>query len=166
MKKLSKRNTQIMVVFATTLGSIYIIIGAAEFIAGVSELFWPNAAKGLLGLPADLFGGFSAVVIGVTYIGSILLWKGRWEFLGFLLVATLLSIVFGALYLFIVCADGFGVLLGIWEGEEWTWEWLTAGTVGLGILRPEIWLGLLSLPLAYFADKTARKRSVYENSNS
>ena len=139
-------------VYAALLGSIYIIVGMTEFIMGLWELFWPGTVGGFLGLPADLFGGFSAVVIGAAYIGSVLLWKERGS-LGFLLTATLLSIIFGILYLLIVCADGFGMLL-------WTWEWLTAGTAGPGILRPEIWLALLSLPLGYFALKQPKREGL------
>ena len=146
-------------VYAAFLGSIYIIVGMTEFITGLWELFWPGTVGGFLGLPADLFGGFSAVVIGAAYISSVLLWKER-ESLGFLLTATLLSIIFGILYLLIVCADGFGMLLCTWEGEKWTWEWLTAGTAGPGILRPEIWLALLSLPLGYFAIKQPKREGL------
>jgi hypothetical protein len=97
-------------------------------------------------------------VTGATYLAATSLWKGKRESLGFVLVGVLLSTVFGALYLFIVCADGFGMLLSIWQGEEWTWEWLTAGTAGTGILRPEIWLAAASLPLGYFGSKQQEER--------
>ena len=158
--KVSRRSSRALAGYAIILGSIYLIIGAAEFIAGLWHLLQPEAAIAILNLPVDLFGGFSALVIGAAYLGGILLWRGEIESLGFLLVATFLSIVFGLLYFLIVCADGFSILIATWEGEEWTWEWLTSGTAGPGILRPEIWLALISLPLGYFVIKTTKREKV------
>jgi len=158
--KVSRSSIQALVVYAVILGSIYLIIGAVEFATGLWYLFQPENASAILNLPVDLFGGFSALVIGSAYLGGIFLWKGKIESLGFLLIATILSIVFGLLYFLIVCADGFSTLIATWEGEEWTWEWLTSGTAGPGILRPEIWLALISLPLGYSVIKATRREKV------
>ena len=158
--KVSKSSSRALAVYAFILGSIYLIIGAAEFTAGLCHLFQPENATAILSLPVDLFGGFSALVIGAAYLGGTFLWKGKIESLGFLLIATILSIVFGLLYFLIVCAGGFSTLIATWEGEEWTWEWLTSGTAGSGILRPEIWLALISLPLGYSVIKTTRREKV------
>jgi len=158
--KVSRSSSRALVVYAVILGSIYLIIGVAEFTAGLWYLFQPENAAAILNLPVDLFGGFSALVIGAAYLGGAFLWKGKIESLGFLLIATILSIVFGLLYFLIVCADGFSTLIAMWEGEEWTWEWLTSGTAGPGILRPEIWLALISLPLGYSVIKTTRREKV------
>ena len=158
--RLNNSRRQTIAAYAAILGSIYLIIGAVEFAAGLWDLFQPGPAENLFGLPADIFGGFSALVIGCTYLGGIPFWKGKYESLGFLLIATILSIVFGLLYFLITCADGFGTLLTTWEGEEWTWEWLTLGTAGPGILRPEIWLALISLPLGYAVIKTTGREKV------
>jgi len=79
--------------------------------------------------------------------------------MGFMLVGAFLSSVFGVLYLLIVLADGIEALLSSLSGGEWTWNWLTDGAAGTGILRPEIWLFLASLPLAFFALKRARERA-------
>ncbi len=68
----------------------------------------------------------------------------------------MLSAIFGAIYLLIVCADGLGAYLAYLSGEEWTWEWLVAGTTGSGLLRLEIWLALLSAPLGYAALKVVK----------
>ncbi|MGC8940359.1 MAG: hypothetical protein ACP5KU_07690 [Candidatus Bathyarchaeia archaeon] len=144
--------------YAAILGSIYLMIGVAEFAAGLWDLFQPSPVGNLFGLPADIFGGFSALVIGCAYLGGTSFWKGKHESLGFIFVGTLLSAVFGALYLLIVCADGFGTLLASLEGEAWTWEWLTRGRAGSGLLRPEIWLFFVSLPLAYFALRKTKRR--------
>lgn len=156
----SRSNSQVVAIYAAILGSIYLIIGAAEFITGLHDLLQLSATESFLGLPIDFFGGFSAFVIGATYLGGTLLWKEKVESLGFLLIATILSAVFGLLYLLIACADGFGILLGTWEGGEWTWEWLTSGTAGTGILRPEIWLAIASIPMGYFVIKTTRREKV------
>jgi len=151
--ELSRSSMRAVAAYAAILGSIYILIGAVEFVTGSWDLLRPGNAQSILGVPADIFGGFSALVIGSAYMGGTPLWKGKRESLGFILIAVLLSAVFGAVYLFIICADGIGTLVSVWEGEEWTWEWLTLGTAGTGILRHEIWLALASLPLGYFALK-------------
>ena len=158
--KLNNRHRLSIAVYAAILGSMYLIIGAAEFAAGLWNLFQSGHAENPFGLPADIFGGFSALVIGCAYLGGTSFWKGKHESLGFLLIATILSMVFGLLYFLIACADGFGTLIATWEGEEWTWEWLTSGTAETGLLRPEIWLALISLPLGYSVLKTTKREKV------
>ena len=148
-----------MAVYAAVLGALYVIVGSVEF----ATAFWnwfivPGGNLSLLGLPCDdLFGGFAALVIGAVFFGAIPLWKARYEAIGFVLVGSLLSATYGAVYLLIVGADGLGTLLAYLSGEGWTWEWLTAGTLGTGLLRPEIWLAFLSAPLGYVALKTVRR---------
>ena len=148
--KLSKETRKSLAAYAIILAILYIIIGLIEFSTGLWDLLAPGAAEAILGLPIDLFGGFATLVIGVAYLGAVPLWRGNYESLGFILVGVLLSVVFGVLYLLIVGADGFGTYLACLDGEPWTWEWLTSGTAGLGLLRPEIWLFFLSAPLGYF----------------
>ena len=157
--KLDKNFSRYMAVYAAVLGAIYIIIGSVEF----ATAFWnwfiaPGDNLSLLGLPSDdLFGGLAALVIGAVFFGATSLWKARYEAIGFVLVGALLSATFGAVYLLILGADGLGTYLAYLSGEEWTWEWLTAGTLGVGLLRPEIWLAFLSAPLGYVALKAARQ---------
>lgn len=158
--KLNKSNRQRAAVYAAVLGIIYTIIGAFEFTTGFWDLLSPGAAESLLGMPVDLFGGFAALVIGAVYLGAMQLLKGKCESLGFVLIGVLLSVVFGALYLLIAGADGFEALLVFWKGEDWTWNWLTSGTAGSGLLRPEIWLAFASLPLGYFTLKVTKKKIV------
>ena len=93
--KVSRSSSRAFVVYAVILGGIYLIIGAAKFTAGLWHLFQPENATAILNLLVDLFGGFSALVIGAAYSSGTSLWKGKTEFLGFLLIATILSIVFG-----------------------------------------------------------------------
>ena len=158
MVKVESRRIMRIAWYAAILGIIYLITGAIEFAAGLYNLLLPGAVEKLFGFPADLFGGFSSLVIGAAYSG-VLLRRGKQESIGFQLIAILLSIVFGVLYLLIVCADGFGTLVSTFEGEEWTWEWLISGSAGTGILRPEIWLAVASLPLAYIVFIVERKKN-------
>lgn len=156
--KLSKNTGRFMAVYATILGASYIIIGSIEF----ATAFWnwfikPGGGLSLLGLPCDdLFGGFAALVIGTVFLGATPLWKANYESIGFAIVGALLSMALGAVYLLIICADGFGTYLAYLSGEEWTWKWLTAGTLDNGLFRLEIWLGFLSAPLEYAALKAVK----------
>lgn len=154
--KLDIKNGQI-VVYSAILGAAYTVLGVAESALGMLNLLSPITDT-LAGVPADILGGFAALVIGLAYLrGAIPLSRGSRESLGYILVGTFLSAIFGTLYLLIVCADGLGALLALLEGEEWTWEWLTKGSAGPGLLRPEIWLFFASLPLAYLTWKNTKK---------
>jgi hypothetical protein len=147
-----------IVTYAIILGFIYTVFGAVEFTLGIYNLFTPIDNASFLGVaPADVFGGFAALVIGASYLSAMSLLKGVRESLGFILVGMLLSAVYGVIYLLIVCADGFRALLASLEGEAWTWEWLMRGSAGTGFLRPEIWLFFISLPLAYLTLRTLRQ---------
>jgi len=157
--RIDKNFSRYMAVYSAVLGVFYSIVGSVEF----ATAFWnwfiaPGDNLSLLGLPCDdLFGGLAALIIGIVFFGAIPLWKARYEAMGFVLVGALLSVTFGAVYLLTVGADGFGTLLAYLSGEEWTWEWLTAGTLGVGFLKPEIWLAFLSVPLGYAALKATRR---------
>ena len=152
-----------IVIYAVVLGIVYVIFGAAEFALGIYNLFSSTGNVGFVEVvPADIFGGFAALVIGSTYLSAISLLKGFCEALGYILVGLFLSVVYGAVYLLIVCADGFGTLLASLEGEAWTWEWLTRGSAGPSLLRPEIWLFFMSLPLAYLTLRKTFKKNEKE----
>jgi hypothetical protein len=158
--KLGEGARRSVVVYSVILGILYIIIGSIEFTTGLLDLPNPGTVESILGMPVDLFGGFAALVIGFVYLGATSLWKGRYESLGFVLVGTMLSAVFGVLYLLIVGADGLEAYLACLGGENWTWDWLTSGTAGTGLLRPEIWLFFASLPLLIYTLKITRKGRV------
>jgi len=156
---LNRKISRCMAAYSAILGTLYIIVGSIEFLTAFWNWFIkPGDDLSLLGLPCDdLFGGFAALVIGAVFFGALPLWRARREAIGFVLVGALLSVTFGAVYLLIVGADGFGTLLAFLSGEKWSWDWLTSGTSGTGLLRPEIWLALLSAPLGYAALKAARQ---------
>jgi len=157
--ELNKSFGRYMAVYAAVLGVFYIVVGSVEFITAFWNWFIePGDNLSLLGLPSDdLFGGLAALVIGAVFFGAIPLWKARYESIGFVLVGALLSVTFGAVYLLILGADGLGTYLAYLSGEEWTWDWLIAGTLRVGLLRPEIWLAFLSAPLGYVALKATRR---------
>lgn len=147
--KLNESNGKVVATYALVLGIIYFILGILEVVEGFGPFFGVTAGP-VLGaeyISADLFGGLATIVIGAVYFGAAPLWKAKYESLSFLLVGVLLSTVFGALYLLILGANGFGAYLA---GEEW--EWMA------DLLRPEIWLFFLSLPLGYFALKVTRTK--------
>jgi len=129
-------------IYAAFIGVLYLIIGLIEFLSGLTphlgELspWW---------MPRDIFGGLSAIVIGLLYIASSTSWR-RYESVGYLLVATLLSALFAVLYLLIAGANGLDSLI---VGEEWSWM--------EDVSRPEIWLLLPSLPPLILSWRTAMR---------
>jgi hypothetical protein len=147
--KLNESNGKVVATYALILGAIYFILGILEVVEGFGPFFGVTEGPvlGAEHIPADLFGGLATIVIGAVYFGAAPLWKAKYESLSFLLVGVLISTVFGALYLLILGANGFGAYLA---GEEW--EWMA------DLLRPEIWLFFLSLPLGYFALKVTRTK--------
>lgn len=147
--KLNESNGKVVATYALILGIIYFILGILEVVEGFGPFFGVTEGPvlGVEWLPADMFGGLATIVIGAVYFGATPLWKAKYESLSFLLVGVLLSTVFGALYLLIWGANGFGAFLA---GEEW--EWMA------DLLRLEIWLFFLSLPLGYFALKVTRTK--------
>lgn len=147
--KLGEGAGKSMVSYAVMLGILYVIIGSIEFATGLWDLVAPGATEAILGLPTDLFGGFATLVTGAAFFAAIPLWRRKYESLGFVLVAVMLSAVFGVLYLLVLGSNGFGAYLA---GELSEWDWMT------DVLRPEIWLFFLSTPLGYFALKVARAR--------
>ncbi len=147
--KLNESNGKVVATYALILGAIYFILGILEVVEGFGPFLGitEGPVLGAEYIPADLFGGLATMVIGAVYFGVAPLWKAKYESISFLLVSALLSTVFGVLYLLIWGANGFGAFLA---GEEW--EWMAE------LLRPEIWLFFLSLPLGYFALKVTRTK--------
>jgi len=161
--RLNKSDGKRIAAYAAILGVIYLTIGLIEFVNAFWSWFIAMGGEaslfGFPGLPkGDLFGGLAAIVVGAVYLGAAPLWRGRRELLGFPIIGGFLSAALGGVYLLIVLADGLEALLAYLAGEGWTWEWLLAGTAETGLLRPEIWLFILSLPLTYYAWRAARRR--------
>ncbi len=135
-----------LIVYAAVLGALYTILGLIEFGCGLCDIFMETAPELQWWIPIDVFGGFSAVVIGLTYLSSLRRSEGMYESLSYLLVATILSVVFGALYVLVTLSNGISSYMA---GEEWNWV--------IDVSRPEIWLFLMSIPLAYKAWSKARR---------
>lgn len=116
-----------LAIYASGLGVISLAIGLVEILGG-----WGTV------IPGDLFGGFVLVVMAATYLfgvkGTL---RGRHEGLSFVIGGLFLTAVFGVLYLLMMGADGLMYLLG--EAEA---------LPKLSEARPEIWIFIISLPLA------------------
>ncbi|MHA1770519.1 MAG: hypothetical protein ACTSYL_12405 [Candidatus Thorarchaeota archaeon] len=156
--KSNRTDIQLIAIYAVLLGILYALVGAIKFLTGIMDLVALGDSEGILGIRPDIYGGLATLVIGSSYLATIPLWKGKYESIGFALMATILSIIFGVLYLLMVGADGMSALLAYWDGAEWTLEWLTNGTTGAGIFKPEIWLAFVSIPLGYFIFKKIRSQ--------
>jgi len=121
-----------MAIYAAILGILYIAFGVLE----VALVF---SGIELTPIPADFFGGLVSLVIASTYIAAIKeLRAGDFRGLSLLVGGLFLSVVFGVLYLLLMCADALNFLVG--EAEEFS---------ALANFRPEIWLFILALPLAF-----------------
>lgn len=146
-----QENVKLIVAYAVVLGIAYLALGVAELALGIHHLLLSNENASLAGIvPADILGGFASLVIGATFLFSLSVLRGARESWGYIIAGLFLSAVYGVLYMLIVGADGLSTWLSYVAGEgNWTWDWLTSGTAGPGLLRPEIWLFLASLPLAY-----------------
>lgn len=114
-------------IYASALGAISLVVGLIEISGGWGET-----------IPGDLFGGFVLLVIAATYLNGVKgVFQGRNEGLSFLVGGLFLTAVFGVLYLLMMGAEGLMYLLG--EAQA---------LPGIFDLRPEVWILLLSLPLA------------------
>ena len=150
-----------MAIYAAILGILYIAFGVLEVtlvFPGVKQILTNVIIDGITGLyehkemmvrqivwqffnwiPADFFGGLVSLVIASTYITSIKgLRTGDFRGLSLLVGGLFLSVVFGVLYLLLMFADALNFVIG--EAEEFS---------ALADLRPEIWLLVVAIPLAY-----------------
>ena len=110
-----------IVVYTLILGVLYLLLGFLEFIEGFSVMFLPlEYHVNLLGsfIPGDLFGGFSAIIIGSILTRSLFLRHKKYEAFIYVLVGSALAITFGVLYVLIAGANGLSAYI---TGEEWTW---------------------------------------------
>lgn len=158
---LSEKDRKYIMIYATVLGVLFMVVGFIEFITAFWNWFIvPTRSLCLLTLPCqDLFGGLAALTIGAVFLRGVMpLWRGRYEAIGFILVGSLLSATYGIVYLLIIGADGFNAYLSYLSGAEWTWEWLTQGTLETGILRPEVWLAFSSIPLGILALRVTKAK--------
>ena len=130
-------------IYSLALGAAYWLVGALEMANAISSWLVPGLGPVLKSPwipPDDFFGAFSAMVIGAVFSCSRGLLKGKREDIAFVLVGTVLAGTFGALYILTSLA---GALEALIAGEE------ALEALIEGLRRPEIWLFLSSLPLAY-----------------
>ena len=162
MLRVSERTIRMFSIYSLLIGIAYLLVGIIEFIGGLLAIIPSKEASMLYGFPPDLLGGFSAIVISLIFLGgAIALPKGKQEALGYPIVGAILGGIFALAYLLIIIADGVSACLSVLEGEPWSWSWLVSeSTIGLGILRPEIWLFLVSAPLGYSSYRRVKTREV------
>ena len=122
------------------IGLYTALIGAITAIVGIFEILFVFTGSELW-IPADLFGGLALLVIAAVYLsGNGELLSKREEGLSFVLVGSILTGVFGILYILIMGADYLMYLLG--EVDEF---------LILDEVRPEILLLVAVIPvIVYF----------------
>ncbi len=118
-------------IYAAALGALYAVFGVIEVVfvfSGTDAL-----------IPADFFGGLVSLVIASTYLAGVKdMRENDFRGIAMLMGGLFLSVVFGVLYLMLMCADFLMYVLG--ESEEFS---------VIASLRPEIWLFVAAIPLAY-----------------
>ncbi|HDO20981.1 MAG: hypothetical protein NDF53_04975 [archaeon GB-1867-097] len=131
------KNGKLLTIYISILSLLYAATGILEIISALLNLI---IGIGLSWIPPDLFGGFSALVISAIFFKAIFPWRRRKKANPYLLGATLMSMIFGTLYILIFIATGIDAYI---VNEEW--KWIT------DLMRPEIWLAAASTPLTYMA---------------
>lgn len=123
----SKKTGRLLGIYASILGAVTLAVGLLEIFGG-----WGGA------IPEDPFSGLALMVTAAAYLlgvkGTV---AGRYEGLSFVVGGLFLTAVFGVLYFLLAGAEALMYLLG--EADAFP-ELLD--------LRPEVWIFLLSLPLA------------------
>lgn len=135
-----------MKVYSPSVGVAYLILGVMELLNAVyTTLLKPGAEAPLIGLtgipPGDWFGALSSILIGILLLMPLL--SEGWDALAYMLGGTLLSAVFGVLYVLIL---GSNTLSAVLAGGEELRAWLAGGWLTYA-LRPEIWLFVSAVPL-------------------
>jgi hypothetical protein len=137
-------------VYSSAIGILYAIFGMLEVLVGWGDLIGtgvplipPLEIAGVNVVPPDFFGGIMLIIIGSVYVTGVKQQaKGEREGLSFLFVGSLIAVIFFAVYVVIMLANGVGYVFQFEDWLEWTW---------LDDLRPGIWLFLIALPGAYLA---------------
>jgi hypothetical protein len=135
-------------VYSAVIGTLYAVFGLLEILVGWGDLIGaevslipPLELVGVNIIPPDVFGGIMLMIIGAVYFTGVKQQtEGKREGLSFLLVGSLLAVIFFGVYLAIMLANGVGYLFQFEDWLEWIW---------LDDLRPGIWLFILALPGTY-----------------
>ncbi|MCK4478171.1 hypothetical protein KAU88_06560 [Candidatus Bathyarchaeota archaeon] len=152
-----------MATYSLSLGLIYSLFGLFELVLGLDQslgLGWFQLDISTALICPDLFGGCMLIIIGIIFLFGIdSQWKGNREGISFLVVGTILAMVFFAVYATIMASHalGYGIYqvtpephadpLGDWA--EWIW---------LDDIRPAIWLFTLVLPGLYMTLQTWKRK--------
>ena len=141
-----KMSTTDKMLFALIMGCSYILIGMVQLITGtlkamseasMTEYAGHVIADGLF-IPPDIIAGMILILIGCVFLyGASEIHSGVHEGIAYVYVGILLSLIFAGIY--VLAATGDLLEAHLLKNEEY------AGWSILDALRPEIYLGVLSL---------------------
>lgn len=163
MMKTSIKITKPWVTYSAVVGLLYFLFGSFELATGLGQAYEISSLQLDLSTAIvypDMFGGLMLIITGIIFLyGVSSQWKGNQEGASFLVVGTLLSAVFFAVYFAIMLshAVGFGFFNIVPEAyaeimADWAqWTWLSD-------MRPGIWLFALALPGLYLTLKLWKSR--------
>ena len=122
-------NTKYMV--AALFGILYLVFGITEtlsgLVPGIADLTAPFM------IPADIIGGLVLCVVGAVYLAALQRFTaGSGNGAAYLYVAMALSVIFGAVALLSLAAQGTDLIL--FGDEPWS---------PLSLLVPMVWLAIL-----------------------
>lgn len=150
-------------VYSLSLGLTYLIFGLLELSFGLDQawnldwLQW-NVSSALI--YPDMFGGCMLIIIGVVFLFGVSLQRhGNQEGISFLVVGTILAMVFFVVHMAIMASHAIGYSVyhvtpepyadPVADWAEWSW---------LDDLRPAIWLFVFALPGVQLMLQTWRKK--------
>jgi hypothetical protein len=132
--------------FALIMGCSYILIGMVQLITGILKTlseanmsgYTGYAVTDMLFIPPDIIAGMILILIGCVFMyGASEIHSGVHEGIAYVYVGILLSLIFAGIYM--LAATGDLLEARLLKNEDYSgWSVLDA-------LRPEIYLGVLSL---------------------
>jgi hypothetical protein len=139
-------DTRIPMVFSMITGSLYILLGLLQLLAGVAKILMGPDVRipltGILFVPADVIGSFVLLLIGTVFIYGVMeMRSGIYEGVSYAYVGILIALIFAAIYMLVSTGNMLeAYLLKNKDFIDWT---------PLSDLRPGIYLAILPL-FAFF----------------
>jgi hypothetical protein len=135
-------DTRIPMVFSMITGSLYILLGLLQLLAGVAKILMGPDVRipltGILFVPADVIGSFVLLLIGTVFIYGVMeMRSGIYEGVSYAYVGILIALIFAAIYMLVSTGNMLeAYLLKNKDFIDWT---------PLSDLRPGIYLAILPL---------------------
>ncbi|MDI3539950.1 MAG: hypothetical protein PWR29_1744 [Methanolobus sp.] len=132
--------------FALIMGCAYALIGVVQTVTGISKalseacgtVYQEHLIADTLFIPADIIAGLILILIGSVFLyGVSEIRAGVREGIAYVYVGIILSLIFGGIY--VLAATGELLEIHLLKNAEYT------GWTLLDTLRPEIYMGMLSL---------------------